>query len=195
MNKKEKILPKNRSTLAIAVGLSLLASSTTLLAVSFNEPSGHSVQKDFQINITKQSSVLLQPNTPELVTLDMESLVDLDMAADDSGNITTPSIPIPLGELTLETSATSCAATITTSNNFALKGLELGKTLATYEVLYSSSIAEGMGSPAVFGANYPSTQTVGCDTAFLDFTLLSINPNTPEDNYDDIIRVTLKAES
>ncbi|HHC73775.1 MAG TPA: hypothetical protein ENK78_01685 [Thiothrix sp.] len=179
----------------MVMGLSLLASSSTLYAVAFDEPSSHSVQKDFQVNVTKQSSILLQPNTPEVVELDIDSLVNLDMATDDSGNITAPPIPIPLGELTLETSATSCAATITSTNNFALKGLKLGKTLATYEVLYSNGLAGEEGSPTIFGASSPNTQIVGCETASLDFTLLSITPNTPEDDYDDVIRVTLEAES
>ncbi|MGV6809905.1 MAG: hypothetical protein ACWA5U_08520 [bacterium] len=194
MNKKENISRKSLP-LIIAIGISLLSSSSALFAVTFDAPPSHHVQKDFQVNVTKQSSVLLQPDVTEVVELDIDSLVDLNTAVDDSGNITASTTPIPLGELTLETSATSCAATITTHNNFALKGLTLGKTLATYNILYSHDLTRGDGAPAVFGTNYPSTQTVGCDTALLDFTILSINPNTPEDNYDDVIRVTLKAES
>lgn len=190
---------KNNMTFAkrifsMAFGLTLFASYTATYAVALDAHRSQSVHKDFQINVTKQSSILLEPTMPEVVALDIESLVDLDMAADSSGNITAPPIPIPLGELTLETSASNCLATVTTYNNFALKGLELGKTLATYEVLYATS-DNATNAPTVFGVSHPSTQIVGCDTAFLDFTLLTINPHTPEDEYDDVIRVTLKAES
>jgi len=193
MNNKNNTMFAKR-VFSMALGLTLLVSYTATYAVALGTHVSQSAHKDFQINVTKQSSLLVEPTMPEVLTLDIESLVDLDMAADSSGNITAPPIPIPLGELTLETSASNCLATVTTHHNFALKGLELGKTLATYEILYSTS-DNATNAPTVFGMNHPSTQIVECDTAFLDFTLLSINVNTPEDEYDDVIRVTLKAES
>jgi len=189
----------------------LTASSMILLAGTLqaetNTATG-AVAKDFSLLVEKSSNIMVEPTITESVDIEIEELTSLLLPADNdsnSGDLTPPPPPtggtadpvVTIGEIAIETTANYCYASISTENNFELKGANTGATLAWYNINYKA--IEDANYPAgsfnIFGANSAMTQPVSCGSAMLDFALLDVDNSVPEDNYDDVVRVVVTAES
>lgn len=147
--------------------------------------------KDFGISVQKQSEVVVELPSDEVVELTMEDI----LPTQDN------EMPRPfIGVMNLDTTATHCEATITTQNQFNLIGKYQGTHLANYMVEYSNANTAGSNNPsiqpvALFGNGMPETQPVGCNPAELFMTALDVMPDAPSDAYEDVIHVTVRAES
>jgi hypothetical protein len=183
--------------LIISSAITLLASTTQAIAVDSNTMPT-SFAKDFVINVEKTPMVIVDPPVTESVAIDIDELISLTPpSGDPNGTPGTGSPAVTLGEMIIETTASSCEATITTENNFELKGIDTGATLAWYDIHYKA-VEDGTypyGTHSIFGANSATTQPVSCGAAMIDFAVLSVDNSVPEDNYDDVIRVVVVAES
>lgn len=185
--------------LIISSAVTLLATTAQAVAVDENTmPS--SFAKDFVVTVEKTPSVIVDPPAAENVNIDIEELISLTPNPDDPTGTPGTGYPVPvvtLGEMAIETTATSCQATITTENHFQLKGMNTGATLAWYDIHYKA-VEDGnypAGSHSIFGANSATTQPVSCGAAIVDFAVQNVDNSVPEDNYDDVIRVVVTAES
>lgn len=147
--------------------------------------------KDFGVSVQKQSEVVVELPSDEVVELSMDDILPNADGVEPRALI---------GIMDVQTTATHCEATITTQNQFTLVGKYQNYPLAHYKIEYMSGSAAGIDDPTIqpitaFGMGMPETQPVGCNTAELFMTNLEIMDGAPSDAYEDVINVTVRAES
>lgn len=174
-----------------SISLSSLANAETPISdnVTF--------KKDFVVSVFKEPVIGVDIPEEEVVDIEVEEIItqDIFVSGDDpNGTVVTNAPEIPVGDMQINTSSNHCQATITTNNGFKLVGKEKGATLAEYELLYTSGTTT-VESTITFGNNYAPTQIVECDTAALDMRVIRAFGSTPQDTYDDVIRLSIEAES
>lgn len=169
-----------------AAGLQIFKKEITLLVQKDSELSA---DFDYPVDDTNNGA---DDNTHEMVDIQIDDL----MASPNSDHRTF------IGSMILNTTSDACEATITTSNGFTLKGVQLGEALAQYNIEYmadpvylTGGTPTAIPSMVAFGENHPVTQPVNCSTANLHMAILNMNSNAPVDAYDDIITVEVRAES
>ena len=118
--------------------------------------------KSFEVSVKKESEIIIDPPEREIITLDAEKLEEVVSNGDDIG----------IGSMAVDTTATTCYATVKTTNNFKLQGETIQSdgtrnTLASYALHYmvQNKTAGTTMMDATFSSNSDGEMPVGCNTA------------------------------
>lgn len=154
--------------------------------------------KDFSLQVHKESGIIVALPAEDTVEIAIEDVIDqieiptsIDSQPDGVAIVDAPEIPV--GEMEISSSAINCQASVFTENGFKLVGREKRVSLVEYEILYTSG--EGTQTTKTFGNNSSNTQEVDCNTASLDMQVIRAFGNTPADAYEDVIRISVEAET
>lgn len=176
---------------------SLLTASTSFAIDSTNDTSLYDAKifkKAFEVSVKKIPEIIIDPPEREVIALDVETLEDVANSNEH----------ISIGSMAIETTATSCYATVTTMNNFKLQGEKASmngtkNTLAFYGLHYmvqnTTEDTAATNIDAKFSSNSDGEMAVGCNTADLKMNVFEYNLEAPVDAYNDIITVEVRAES
>ncbi len=182
--------------LPLIIAITSLLTASTSFAIDSNDTSNlynaKIFTKDFEVSVKKESEIIIDPPTREIIALDIEKLENIVSNGDEIG----------IGSMVVTTTAKTCYATIKTTNDFKLQG-EIIKTdgtrntLAAYGLYYmvQNNTAGTAIMEAKFSSNNDGEMPVGCNTADLKMKVFEYNSQAPVDAYNDIITVEVRAES
>lgn len=195
--------------LSLIVAMTAVLSTSTSFAVETDPVAGVQIfKKEISLLVQKDSEVSVDMEAPTNPDENQDSVIPLNM--DELMAFSGNTEGVHIGSMLVNTTSSTCSATITTSNSFSLKGQQLGAELAQYSINYmthpdyqtnqgdipnNDSPTNFMPTITTFSANLPATQQVNCSNADLFMATSFVSESAPVDAYGDIITIEVRAES
>lgn len=155
----------------------------------------HKVQmfkQTFDVRVKKESEITIDPPQREIIDIHVDKLEDITKTGEE----------LAIGSMEVASTAKTCYAKVSTMNNFKLQGVKKlnkkGKktTLAAYALYYMVENKSGVAlMDTKFTSNNDKEKVVDCSRADLKMKVFGHNPNVPDDAYNDVITVEVRAES